>query len=606
MLAGTEVDDVEVVTHLVGFVAHVLMVAKSELAKRVGSPAFEVVGLEHGTRVDVAAGDGNSGPTGAEVDQRQRVSHLARIVANVVGVAIPKLTVGIISPTFDTARVEYHTGVFPVGRDGDDAPTGAEVDQRQRVAHLARIVANAFIVACSVITDLMSSPARDLVRLCEHHARVSRAGVDQPYGPSGADVDVRQVVSHLLGDPSVPFVAIAETTIVALAPTFDAERAEESAIVIPADAELDDGFRAAEIDKRQSIAHLTFFVANCFPAAVAELPQIANSKAFDLTHLQQDTRVRVASTDSGDRLTGTEVDKCLVARKANRLGVSIAEPAFSSPADLISTGPEVSGTLVAPTLDAPRRLDQGTREAVASGDGDGGLLSAEVGERQVVSRLPRGVAPVANASTGVRRHRLAVAVALAAGRGDLSDLPAMVVSPALHAHPVEHRARVCRSGRNLGAHAGAHAGAMASGRRGRRGLRGGRGWRERGYRRRERERRMRRSVAAAVARTARGRGTGRGIGRGTGANFGAPMREARIVRAAVVEGVDEAGVVQAFVKRHPTAPQVNVGEAHSRRKLELPRVAGTGLLDGSARDLELLHQFVSVEGHVSPGVELRE
>ena len=231
MLAGTEVDDVEVVTHLVGFVAPGLMVAKSELGKRVGSPAFEVVGLEHGTRVDVAAGDGNSGPT------------------------------------------------------------GAEVDQRQRVAHLARIVANAFIVACSVITDIMSSPARDLVRLCEHHARVSRAGVDQPYGPSGADVDVRQVVSHLLGDPSVPYVAIAETTIVALAPTFDAERAEESAIVIPADAELDDGFRAAEIDKRQSIAHLTFFVANCFPAAVAELPLIANSKAFDLTHLQQDTRV---------------------------------------------------------------------------------------------------------------------------------------------------------------------------------------------------------------------------------------------------------------------------------------------------------------------------
>ena len=72
----------------------------------------------------------------AEVDDRQVVAHLVSPVTAILRVAVPELAVAVVAPALHRTTVEDHTHQIVAGKDRQCRAAGAEIDDRQVVAHL--------------------------------------------------------------------------------------------------------------------------------------------------------------------------------------------------------------------------------------------------------------------------------------------------------------------------------------------------------------------------------------------------------------------------------------------------------------------------------------
>src|SRR6185436_15882688 len=90
-LPEPQIDHGKVIPHLARIVAAVLNVAEAELAEEVSTPAFDLASLQEGARLAPADRDGSGALARAEVDGRQVIPHLARIIAAVLHVAEAEL-----------------------------------------------------------------------------------------------------------------------------------------------------------------------------------------------------------------------------------------------------------------------------------------------------------------------------------------------------------------------------------------------------------------------------------------------------------------------------------------------------------------------------------
>ena len=187
--SGTEVDGGQCVAHLTRHISSTTRVAQPELAHGVESPAFDVTVVEDGASVVCAGGDGLGSASGTEADEGQCVPHLSGLVSAIVGVADPELAIGIVPPTLYPSVIEDRAGEAASHRDCSCGPSGAKVDERQRVSHLCRLIAPICRIAETELTGIVPAPALEAVTVQDGANVVTSE--DRRGGECRAEVDER-------------------------------------------------------------------------------------------------------------------------------------------------------------------------------------------------------------------------------------------------------------------------------------------------------------------------------------------------------------------------------------------------------------------------------
>ena len=88
--------------------------------------------------MQASSGDGHGAPSAAELDWWQSVAHLARATTSVVGVAEAQLARCIQTKALDVTVVQESAGVQSAGSNGYSTSPRAQRHRRQCVAHLSR------------------------------------------------------------------------------------------------------------------------------------------------------------------------------------------------------------------------------------------------------------------------------------------------------------------------------------------------------------------------------------------------------------------------------------------------------------------------------------
>ena len=180
------------------------------------------------------------------------------------------------------------------------ARAAAELDVRKVVAHLALLVTGYLHVhagnpADAKLAIMVLAPA--LGRAAgEHRARVLHARGDSDGHRSAAEVDRRQVVAHLTScAATVVHVTVAELAAPAKAPALQAATARKHrARAEPARRDRADTHAAAEVDRVKVVAHLAGLVAEVLGVAGAELAERARAPALQLAVVEHHARVATA------------------------------------------------------------------------------------------------------------------------------------------------------------------------------------------------------------------------------------------------------------------------------------------------------------------------
>ena len=148
----------------------------------------------------------------------------------------------------------------------------------------------------------------------EHRARVLHARGDSDGHRSAAEVDRRQVVAHLTScAATVVHVTVAELAAPAKAPALHAAAARKHrARAEPARRDGADAHAAAEVDRVQVVAHLAGLVAEVLGVAGAELAERARAPALQLAVVEH--RARVATAVVAGR-AGAERESVIGARE---------------------------------------------------------------------------------------------------------------------------------------------------------------------------------------------------------------------------------------------------------------------------------------------------
>ena len=218
---GTQIDGCQVVAHLIRAVAKIVGATGSQPAKHAVSPAFDGGVIQQRTRVILAGGEffyrrSNT----AQIDGFKIVAHLIGSVANIArtGYAIGRIarcapTVfserSAMSPTFDGPVFQRCARHIPTSGHGGCLQARPQIDDRQIVAHLIRLVAKAkYLDDGSTIVDTSTriavtehsrmtvSPAFDRA-IVQQRTRMQITDGYCRSPPLRPQVDGRQTVTHL-------------------------------------------------------------------------------------------------------------------------------------------------------------------------------------------------------------------------------------------------------------------------------------------------------------------------------------------------------------------------------------------------------------------------
>ena len=139
----------------------------------------------------------SQGGRSAQFDSCQVVAHFIRLVAKSVDTAGSDLAVIAVSPAFEGGVVQHRTRVTVAASDCDRGAACTQVDGFQVVAHLIRTVTKTVSATGSELAIDSPSPAFDVTTV-QHRTRVKAAGSDCDRGAVFTQVDGFQVVAHLI------------------------------------------------------------------------------------------------------------------------------------------------------------------------------------------------------------------------------------------------------------------------------------------------------------------------------------------------------------------------------------------------------------------------
>ena len=231
----------------VGRLASVRGVPVSELPVSIFAKAFDVAARREGADKVSARSHSGCFETGAQVDCRERISHFARLVAAPESVALTKLPILRLSPTLHLAIRAASARKVATALDLDGVEVIAEIDDRQRVAELARGIAEIGRVA---VAQLAVPVVADAL-----HFRVGRQGASMVEAEAHllnlevrAPVDGHQIIPHFVAAvAALSGAADAELAIVVAAEAFTFAQIRHSARVVPTGIHSDGIKRVAQI-----------------------------------------------------------------------------------------------------------------------------------------------------------------------------------------------------------------------------------------------------------------------------------------------------------------------------------------------------------------------
>jgi len=116
--ATKEGDGGQLVPHLAGFVTTVATVGETQLPRLAASEALDAAIVDERARAKEARRKGHGGATFAEIDHRQVVAELTRVVTTRHPVTQAQLSILAIAPALGGAVVEPRAGVSTPGAEG--------------------------------------------------------------------------------------------------------------------------------------------------------------------------------------------------------------------------------------------------------------------------------------------------------------------------------------------------------------------------------------------------------------------------------------------------------------------------------------------------------
>ncbi len=277
----------QIIAHFMSFVTAALSIAKTELSGAIVAPALEVAVAEQNAAMGLPNADGRGGLSRTEIDRQIRAISRIRIAES-------EFTSLVQSPALDAAVVEKGAGMAQTGVDGHGGASSAEIHHGKSVAHFAGIVAAGDIVAQSKV--LSGSPALD-TGVIENGTGKTRPSRRNGYGRlARSQIDNRQRVAHFASIvAAIAGIADAQFAAVVAAPAFDLTIVEQRAGMCPAHGNARRGASFAEVDRGQtpgadrSILRIAdaqrapFIVAPAGDATVAHASAGKIRAGFDLT-----------------------------------------------------------------------------------------------------------------------------------------------------------------------------------------------------------------------------------------------------------------------------------------------------------------------------------
>src|SRR5262249_55808076 len=127
----------QTIAHLARLVAASGNVANPKLSLSVGAPALDGAVVEQRARVISSGGDRNRGAPRSQGDRREAVAHLARIIAAADLVAQPERPGSVVAPALDGAVVQEGAREIPAYRDSASRSPRPEGNRREVVPHFA-------------------------------------------------------------------------------------------------------------------------------------------------------------------------------------------------------------------------------------------------------------------------------------------------------------------------------------------------------------------------------------------------------------------------------------------------------------------------------------
>eukprot|EP00961_Rhodomonas_salina_P068836 924283-Rhodomonas_salina.1 len=424
MSVCAQVDGRQVVAHAARIVA-CLVVSHPQLSQIANAPALDALVVQKRARVRVSRHNAHRIPASAQVDGRQAVPHLVRLVPTILLVAHAQLPVAVAAPALEAAVVQDRTRAERPCCDAQRVASFSEVDRRERVAHLVLTVAPILAVSESQLPLAVGPPALDGA-VVQKRARVLPPGREADCMAASSQVDFRQFLTHVVSRVSARLpVPQPQLPLAVGTPALDAPAVPQRAGCLGARRLLgqlghDLGRRhvaaalvpSAKLHRhlRQAVTHVALSAALVSALATAQLPPAVLAPALESDVVEQ----RAREVASGRQAQVTQLRPQLDCRKlVSHLVRSVAA---------LGRVPEsqLSHVVTAPALHAVV-VKTRARVDIPEHDADSTPLCPQIDGRQHVPHLVRHVP-----------SPLRVAHA---------QLPVAVPAPALEAAVVQDRTR---------------------------------------------------------------------------------------------------------------------------------------------------------------------
>ena len=407
----------QVIAHLTGCRPARRGIAETQLTDGVQAPALDKPVIQTSARVLIGRRHDGGGFSCTNIDDGQQIAHFIGAVAARVGVFEAELAIGIATPALERRVREHRASMAQTAEQGRREFARTQVDCRQVVAHFIGAVAANRRIALAKLPHVIGAPALDR-GIIEEGAGKELAGRDGKRGFTRTEIDRQQVVTHIGGTAAaIQHIALAELSGLVRAPALDGGIVQQCAGRVVIRRNRDRGDFGTQVDDGQTITHGTHAVAVLHDMTLAEAPIGGITPALDRAVIQQCAGMRVSRRDlrrgfSGPQIHGRQVCAHFIGTVAAIVRVANAQLAIG-----VST----------PALDDAARENR-THVPATDGHLRGRQTRTERNVRQIRVHFAQ---------------RITTIVGIA-----LSELPAVVGAPALHATIVRNDARRVSIGRD--------------------------------------------------------------------------------------------------------------------------------------------------------------
>src|SRR3569623_1528791 len=173
----------------------------AELPEAIRPPTFDLMSIEERTGMEKTSGDLEGRTSRAQIDNRERIAHLAGSYSAANSIFQSELTRIIAAPTFHLSIIEKRTAVSEAQSDVLCATARSKIYRRQGIAHLVSLVAAVGPCLPTPAAQSDSNPTLELSVIEQCTAMGSASGDINRHTPD-AQIHRCEKITHLVGGRS--------------------------------------------------------------------------------------------------------------------------------------------------------------------------------------------------------------------------------------------------------------------------------------------------------------------------------------------------------------------------------------------------------------------